>query len=273
MWFPGRVTDDERARSAPRRRTSAASWVIATVLAVAALGVSWLGMDRILNGAPPAADGGPIAAPGQTEEPAPTPTVNIDIATPSSPSVLVGPRFPLAPVDYAPADLVQLESISLPASPGAALEHDAAYALLQLFADARYEQGLALSVDRGYVSAADQAAEYDAAVASSGQEAADREVGSPAHNEHQTGYAADIALEGDACSLQACFADTDAGQWLAEHATDYGFIVRYPNGSSAQTGVADAPYQLRYVGDELAAQIRASGAATYEEFLGLPPAG
>ncbi|CAG7844582.1 Putative carboxypeptidase YodJ [Pseudoclavibacter triregionum] len=247
------------------------AWVVTSLLAIGALGVSWLGVNQILHGAPIP---GAVSATGvATPTQRPTPTLAMDVSTPSSPSVLVGPQFPIAPLDYAPADLVELSSISVPAEDGVLLEHDAAYALLHLFADARYVEGFELSVAKGYVSVAEQAKEYEEAVASMGEDAARTQVGEPGHDEHQTGYAADLALEGSDCSLKACFATTDAGEWLAEHAADYGFIVRYPAGSSSATGVADRPFQLRYVGDELAAQIAASGKPTYEEYLGLPPLG
>lgn len=279
MCFAGLVStaSDDRPRRAARRARPVA-WMVASLLAIAALAVSWLGLEQILGpgslaaglglGDPPAASASSDASAGP-----PQPTVAVDIATPSAPSVLVGPGHPIAPADYAPASLVPLADISLEAADGVELEHDAAYALLQLAADARYEHGFALSVARGYVAAEDQAAAYEAAVAELGEARAAREVGAPGADEHQTGFAADIALPGSDCSLEACFAETEAGAWLAEHASDYGFIVRYPIGSAAQTGVADRPFQLRYVGDELAAQIRQSGAATYEEFLGLPPVG
>jgi D-alanyl-D-alanine carboxypeptidase len=74
------------------------------------------------------------------------------------------------------------------------------------------------------------------------------------------------------CALQACFADTPQGLWLAANAWKYGFMLRYPNGKTPITGYEFEPWHYRYVGLELAAELHTTGIQTLEEFFGLPPA-
>ena len=65
--------------------------------------------------------------------------------------------------------------------------------------------------------------------------------------------------------MYASNADT-VHAWLAENAWQYGFIYRYPDGSTDITGVNMEPWHYRYVGKEYAEMIYNSG-LTLEEFL------
>lgn len=89
-------------------------------------------------------------------------------------------------------------------------------------------------------------------------------------SEHQTGLAMDVAASGDqATLLQPSFGNTPAGQWLAQHSWEYGFILRYLQGKEAITGYQYEPWHFRYVGKEMAAHIGANPTQTLEEALGL----
>ncbi|MCM1262470.1 MAG: M15 family metallopeptidase [Butyrivibrio sp.] len=73
----------------------------------------------------------------------------------------------------------------------------------------------------------------------------------PGTSEHQIGLAFDITS--DACEpLEADFADTEAGKWLAEHSCEYGFILRYPEEKEYITGIKFEPWHFRYVGKDAA---------------------
>jgi D-alanyl-D-alanine carboxypeptidase len=52
----------------------------------------------------------------------------------------------------------------------------------------------------------------------------------------------------------------------------YGFILRYPKGTTPITGIIYEPWHYRYVGVEIATEIMTKG-ITFEEYLGLigPP--
>jgi D-alanyl-D-alanine carboxypeptidase len=69
----------------------------------------------------------------------------------------------------------------------------------------------------------------------------------------------------------AVLKDTPAGRWIGTHATQHGFIIRYPKGSQAVTGYTYEPWHLRYVGSETPTAFKESGARTLEDYLRMPP--
>lgn len=87
----------------------------------------------------------------------------------------------------------------------------------------------------------------------------------PGASEHQIGLAVDI-ISDTYSALDIGFADTSAGQWLAEHSWEYGFILRYPLGKEEITGIQYEPWHFRYVGVD-AAKIITEDAITLEEFI------
>jgi D-alanyl-D-alanine carboxypeptidase len=60
--------------------------------------------------------------------------------------------------------------------------------------------------------------------------------------------------------------ETDDQKWLMEHCYEYGFILRYPQDKSDDTGIIYEPWHYRYVGTEAALAIRDQG-VTLEEYL------
>lgn len=75
----------------------------------------------------------------------------------------------------------------------------------------------------------------------------------PAGSEHNIGLAFDIITpeyHRDVYTLNSKFAQTAAFQWLIQHGKDYGFILRYPDGRTADTGINYEPWHYRYVGVE-----------------------
>lgn len=87
----------------------------------------------------------------------------------------------------------------------------------------------------------------------------------PGASEHQIGLAVDI-ISDTYSALDIGFADTAAGQWLAEHSWEYGFILRYPLGKEEITGIQYEPWHFRYVGVDAAKVITEEG-ITLEEFV------
>ena len=74
------------------------------------------------------------------------------------------------------------------------------------------------------------------------------------YSEHHTGLAVDIT------------GSQEMYDWLAMHAPEYGFILRYPEDKTQWTGVSYEPWHFRYVGQELAMELQALG-FTPEEYL------
>ncbi len=171
---------------------------------------------------------------------------------------------------YAPANLV-VPDVSLyygSSSNDSHLRKDAAAALGALFAVAK-GQGYNLKLFSGYRSYGEQASVYGGFVKSQGQSYADTSSARAGYSEHQTGLAADISTTKGICELEQCFGNVPEGQWLAANSYKYGFIVRYQKGKENLTGYEYEPWHLRYVGTDLATEIRKSD-LTLEQFFGLP---
>ena len=92
-----------------------------------------------------------------------------------------------------------------------------------------------------------------------------RIVAVPGTSEHQLGLAVDIT-DFSFRELNSKQEKTDTQKWLMEHCWDYGFILRYPNSKSTITGIIYEPWHYRYVGLELAAELKDSGICL-EEYL------
>ena len=223
----------------------------------------------------------------ETPEPSPSPTPNASpspeptappestfdtaahsIDDPNSIWVVSNKLRPLQPVGFAPSDLTMPVGVgnqfSQPLREPAAR---AAEALIGAAAAAGHDVWI-ISAYRDYAT---QVSLYQGYVARDGQAAADSYSARPGHSEHQTGLVIDLDDHGS-CYLEACFGQTPAGMWLAEHAAEYGFIVRYPEAKTDVTGFIPEPWHFRYVGPELATEMRERSVTTLEEFFGLPPA-
>ena len=91
------------------------------------------------------------------------------------------------------------------------------------------------------------------------------ETAIPGTSEHQPGLAADI-VPPTYQMLDAGFADTPAGQWLSEHAAEYGFVLRYPQDKQEVTGIIYESWHYRFVGKTHAKLMKESGLCL-EEYL------
>ncbi len=168
------------------------------------------------------------------------------------PFFLVNSDYPV-PDDYQP-ELVDLEGFQVSKdcagdllammgacrAAGHRCDINSAYrdiAFQQMLWDNRYNSYIA----QGYTSAA--AAELTAQI-----------VLPPGYSEHHTGLAVDITGTEQMYS------------WLAQHAPEYGFILRYPEGKTDWTGVTYEPWHFRYVGRKLALELQSLN-LTPEEYL------
>jgi D-alanyl-D-alanine carboxypeptidase len=143
----------------------------------------------------------------------------------------------------------------------------AAKALEDLFAAAEREGHMLYGVS-GYRSYSNQANVFAYNVQRFGSETeANRISARPGESEHHTALVMDISSESlDQYKLQTVFATTPEGQWVAENAVNYGFIIRYPKEKEEITGYSFEPWHLRYVGEDLARKLYDSG-LTMEEYF------
>ena len=96
-------------------------------------------------------------------------------------------------------------------------------------------------------------------------ELAAESVALPGTSEHQLGLAVDI-IDEEYPFLDEGQEETATQIWLMENSWRYGFILRYPNGTTEQTGIIYEPWHYRYVGREYAEEIHRMG-LTLEEYL------
>ena len=93
----------------------------------------------------------------------------------------------------------------------------------------------------------------------------------PGTSEHQLGLAVDI-IDTTIWDLVQEQENLPGQQWLMEHCHEYGFILRYPAGSTDSTGIIYEPWHYRYVGTELATRLHDLGLTVEEYIAGLTKA-
>lgn len=171
------------------------------------------------------------------------------------------------PEDYVPNDLVVPE-VRFPFTedlPKKQLRAPAAKALEELFAAAD-QAGHQLFAQSGFRSYERQETLFTAYAQSHGEEEANQFSARPGESEHQTGLAMDITSEAVNYELTTDFGDTPEGQWVKEHAADFGFIIRYTEEKVAITEYQFEPWHLRYVGQRAAQEI-VEDELTLEEYF------
>lgn len=217
----------------------------------------------------------PVPSPTATPEPSPTPTPTAtpeptpELREPTDLLILVNPWNKL-PEDYQP----ELEEI-----PQADTEDPlyvdvrCAEALRQMIADCK-EAGNYPYICSAYRSLEKQQFLFNNKIRrlvlegvdpDEAPEIAAMSVAKPNTSEHQLGLAVDI-IDFFYTNLDKGQEETSTQQWLIENSWRYGFILRYPNGSSEITGIIYEPWHYRYVGEEAAAEIYELG-VTLEEYL------
>ena len=118
---------------------------------------------------------------------------------------------------------------------------------------------IAMSTYRDYAYQTDL---YNKYVKQDGKEAADTYSGRPGFSEHQTGYAVDVYNDDESYTN---FHVTEEFKWMQEHAKEYGFILRFPEGKENETGYQYESWHYRYVGLEAATYITEKN-ITLEEY-------
>ena len=92
-----------------------------------------------------------------------------------------------------------------------------------------------------------------------------KNIAVPGTSEHHLGLGFDI-VDARYPKLEEPQEEMATQQWLMEHSWEYGFILRYPQGTTEITGIVYEPWHYRYVGREMAAEIHALG-ITLEEYV------
>lgn len=194
----------------------------------------------------------------------------IDLADPARLWVVIDKTRPLDPIDYGPGSLTAPDGLRV--VDGRLLRADAAAAMSALGSAAAQSGFGQIGLDSAYRSYDTQVSSYGSQVAERGVAEADLVSARPGFSEHQLGLAADVVACDGGCGTLDDVGASPQGQWLAAHAWEYGWIVRYEDGYTAITGYSPEPWHLRYIGVELAKEYHDGGWHTLEEFFGLPAA-
>ena len=188
--------------------------------------------------------------------------------------VVVNKQRQISPLKYQPTNLV-FPAFSKPKvqNPfGLQLREEAALATVEMAA-AMAEGGMGtLILNSGFRTYKNQQGLYNRTRDTRGLAVAEKLSARPGHSEHQLGLAADFSVRGQGCVIMVCFGNTEAGKWLADNAHEYGFVLRYPKGFKPITGFQYEPWHFRYVGIDLATEMKTKRIRTLEEFWGLESA-
>ncbi len=101
----------------------------------------------------------------------------------------------------------------------------------------------------GYRSRREQERIYRDSLEENGPEFTGKYVALPDRSEHQTGYAIDLGEGGRELDfIRPSFPEEGICGRFRREAARFGFILRYPAGREAVTGIAHEPWHFRYVG-------------------------
>ena len=166
--------------------------------------------------------------------------------------------------DYIPEDLVIPNIKFLEGASNKYIVSEVADALEDMFEAAKKDNVILIGVS-GYRSYDYQDNLYKNKVKTKGKKYADKYVAVAGSSEHQLGLAIDL-VSSDYKRIDNGFANSSGFKWLDEHMQDYGFILRYLKGKEEITGYAFEPWHIRYVGVDVAKEIKNRG-ITLEEYL------
>jgi D-alanyl-D-alanine carboxypeptidase len=188
--------------------------------------------------------------------------------------VVINKQRQISPLRYQPASLA-FPAFAKPKVQNPfrlQMREEAAVATVDL-ATAMAEAGKGtLILNSGFRTYKNQQGLYNRTRDTRGLAVAEKLSARPGHSEHQLGLAADFSVRGQGCVIMVCFGKTEAGIWLAENAHEFGFVLRYPKGYKPITGFQYEPWHFRFVGVELATEMKTKGIKTLEEFWGLESA-
>ncbi|MEL7601693.1 MAG: M15 family metallopeptidase [Bacillota bacterium] len=171
---------------------------------------------------------------------------------PQSLTVLVNKHYGL-PKKFRPDHLVSVDSRY--AQPGVMLREDSYTAFLSMVQDMEKEE-MSLYIKSGY------------RINSKRGGANSLWYAWPGHSEHQTGLAFDLRKKGVSYKTlsEYEFEETREYVWLCENAHRYGFVLSFPEDKSNITGFGFEPWHWRYVGIDIATDMKKKDFDTYQEY-------
>lgn len=166
------------------------------------------------------------------------------------------------PSGYAPGDLVDTSQAGLN---GSYFIRAIAVQDLSAMIDAAGAAGARLAVQSAYRSYAGQVLTFDGWVSQVGYAEALKTSARPGHSEHQLGTAIDFKTVGGIAPWRyADWATTTEGAWLAANAWKFGWVMSYPQGTSAVSCYRYEPWHYRYLGRATAKAVHDAGVTPRE---------
>ena len=164
----------------------------------------------------------------------------------------------------------EIDGVSVTNSLGDELlvERTAYTAYLRLH-DQLAREGISVDISSAWRSAADQQALLDSADGGKTGASSEEYVAEPGHSDHQTGLALDLYLNvdgEDVVEKKELEEYPEIWEEIHDQLPQFGFILRYPEGSEGVTGYPYEPWHIRYVGEKAAAEIT-EREITLEEYL------
>lgn len=182
---------------------------------------------------------------------------------------LVNRSYPIANASsYVPGDLTAVSYV-YPGKGTQSMRSAAATAMNRMIADFKKAYpGYPIYTQSGYRSYSTQQYLYQNQISKQGgnKYKAGTVSAIPGTSEHQLGLAMDVTTDG---TLLQSFGSTTQGKWFAAHSWEYGYILRYPADKQLVTGIIYEPWHFRYVGVDVATEMKQMGVTTLEEYYGL----
>jgi zinc D-Ala-D-Ala carboxypeptidase len=209
------------------------------------------------NGETPTEVVEPTQPTGGNGGPATSPTPDTTVVLPCGDILAPVDKQHRLPADCRPGDLVALPEAYTAVAHAQLMRAEAADAAVRLFEGA-IADGYYIYAVSSFRSYEDQVMTFEYHVRNLGEEQAARVSARPGHSEHQLGTTTDVVSASSGYTLDG-FVGTPEAAWVEENAWRYGFIVSYPAGMESVTGYVYEPWHIRYVGEEVAAQVQSSG--------------
>ena len=143
-----------------------------------------------------------------------------------------------------------------------------AYASFKLMQAEALKNGYEIFIDSSYRSYEYQERVFSSVTREKGLEHATKYVAPPGGSEHQTGLAFDVIFRRNNEMIEEQKETDPEIIWLFENSYKYGFILRYPKGKEEITGFNFEPWHFRFVGLELARELKQNN-QTLEEYYSL----
>ena len=173
-------------------------------------------------------------------------------------------------ITYIDGVLIANKTYSLPSTYSPGLSGTVSSKFNEMAAAAKNEKGFNLYIASGFRSYDRQKNLYNNYVNRDGKKAADTYSARPGHSEHQTGLAYDVCDRNVGACINSYFNNTEQAIWLKDNAYRWGFILRYPEGKTGETGYKWESWHFRYVGEELASKLYNDGNwITLENYFGI----